>query len=95
MLFRNNVLSLATSSSPSGMTRSKFPGPRLRFSLNICGRLNKLLGDVVISQGGVVPFINPELLPSKARFVHSVYSIVYLSDIRHSKGKKEDASQEV
>ncbi|KAG1753563.1 histone-fold-containing protein [Suillus paluster] len=27
--------------------------------------LNKLLGDVVISQGGVVPFINPELLPSK------------------------------
>ena len=28
-------------------------------------RLNKLLGAVVISQGGVVPFINPELLPSK------------------------------
>ncbi|KAI0282774.1 histone-fold-containing protein [Russula aff. rugulosa BPL654] len=27
--------------------------------------LNKLLGDVVISQGGVVPHINPELLPSK------------------------------
>ncbi|KAF9239877.1 histone-fold-containing protein [Melanogaster broomeanus] len=25
----------------------------------------ELLGDVVISQGGVVPFINPELLPSK------------------------------
>lgn len=24
-------------------------------------RLNKLLGDVVISQGGVVPFINPEV----------------------------------
>ena len=29
-------------------------------------RLHKLLGDVVISQGGVVPFINPELLPSKS-----------------------------
>jgi len=29
--------------------------------------LNKLLGDVVISQGGVVPFINPELLPSKTQ----------------------------
>lgn len=29
-------------------------------------RLNKLLGHVVISQGGVVPFINPELLPSKS-----------------------------
>ncbi|EIM88987.1 histone-fold-containing protein [Stereum hirsutum FP-91666 SS1] len=27
--------------------------------------LNRLLGDVVISQGGVVPFINPELLPNK------------------------------
>jgi len=25
------------------------------------GRLNKLLGDVVISQGGVVPHINPEV----------------------------------
>lgn len=40
-------------------------------------RLNKLLGDVVISQGGVVPFINPELLPSKARYAPccmSVYS---------------------
>jgi len=29
--------------------------------------LNKLLGDVVISQGGVVPHINPELLPSKTK----------------------------
>ncbi|THH06130.1 hypothetical protein EW145_g4299 [Phellinidium pouzarii] len=27
--------------------------------------LNRLLGSVVISQGGVVPFINPELLPNK------------------------------
>ncbi|EIW54932.1 histone-fold-containing protein [Trametes versicolor FP-101664 SS1] len=41
--------------------------------------LNKLLGDVVISQGGVVPFINPELLPSKTS----------------QKGRKSDASQEV
>jgi len=29
--------------------------------------LQKLLGDVVISQGGVVPFILPELLPSKTQ----------------------------
>ena len=29
-------------------------------------RLNKLLGDVVISQGGVVPYISPELLPGKS-----------------------------
>ena len=28
-------------------------------------RLNRLLGDVVISQGGVVPHIDPALLPSK------------------------------
>ncbi|KAF4593113.1 histone H2A [Pleurotus pulmonarius] len=28
--------------------------------------LNKLLGHVIISQGGVVPFINPELLPTKS-----------------------------
>jgi histone H2A len=30
-------------------------------------RLHKLLGDVVISQGGVVPFIQPELLPSATK----------------------------
>ncbi|GJE97480.1 H2A domain-containing protein [Phanerochaete sordida] len=29
--------------------------------------LNKLLGDVVISQGGVVPHIDPALLPSKTQ----------------------------
>ncbi|KAG8959765.1 histone H2A [Tulasnella sp. 419] len=29
--------------------------------------LNKLLGDVIISQGGVVPFIQPQLLPSKPK----------------------------
>lgn len=29
--------------------------------LNYLERLNKLLGDVVISQGGVVPHINPEV----------------------------------
>ncbi|THH05263.1 hypothetical protein EW145_g4918 [Phellinidium pouzarii] len=28
--------------------------------------LNKLLGSVIISQSGVVPFINPELLPNKS-----------------------------
>ncbi|KAG8892268.1 histone H2A, partial [Tulasnella sp. 403] len=27
--------------------------------------LNKLLGHVIISQGGVVPFIQPQLLPSR------------------------------
>ncbi|KIJ36986.1 hypothetical protein M422DRAFT_782015 [Sphaerobolus stellatus SS14] len=40
--------------------------------------LNKLLGHVVISQGGVVPHIQPELLPSKTM----------------KGGKKEGVSQE-
>ena len=31
------------------------------------GRLNKLLGDVVISQGGVVPHINPEVSISQLK----------------------------
>ena len=34
--------------------------------LTLYFRLNKLLGDVVISQGGVVPHIQAELLPSKS-----------------------------
>ena len=38
----------------------------LKRGADLSHRLNKLLGDVVISQGGVVPFINPELLPSKS-----------------------------
>lgn len=29
--------------------------------------LNKLLGHVIISQGGVVPYIPPELLPNKTK----------------------------
>lgn len=39
---------------------SVFFCPDLSVSTSVC-RLNKLLGDVVISQGGVVPFINPEV----------------------------------
>lgn len=34
--------------------------------INPYSRLNKLLGHVIISQGVVVPFINPELLPTKS-----------------------------
>lgn len=30
-------------------------------------RLHKLLGNVVISQGGVVPHIQPQLLPTKSK----------------------------
>lgn len=32
-------------------------------------RLSKLLGDVIISQGGVVPHIDPALLPTKSGYV--------------------------
>jgi hypothetical protein len=35
-------------------------------------RLSKLLGDVVISQGGVVPHIDPALLPTKSGYVYSL-----------------------
>jgi hypothetical protein len=35
--------------------------------VDVVRRLNKLLGDVVISQGGVVPFIQPELLPNATK----------------------------
>lgn len=57
-------------------------------------RLNKLLGDVVISQGGVVPFINPELLPTRSKCVSSVQSMT-ATDCSFRTGKKEGASQEV
>lgn len=68
VITRSNVLSLATFNSPSAMMKSKLCfvmlTPHLYLSLVL--RLNKLLGHVVISQGGVVPFINPELLPNKS-----------------------------
>lgn len=55
--------------------------------------LNKLLGDVVISQGGVVPFINPEV----RSFLHSndrcLITFAQLLPNKSTKGKKE--SQEV
>ena len=37
------------------------------FELIAFFRLNKLLGSVIISQGGVVPHIATELLPSKPK----------------------------
>jgi hypothetical protein len=60
-------------------------------------RLNKLLGDVVISQGGVVPFIQPELLPNATKSVHSRYSFLLGTDspFPRRKGKKDDPSQDV
>jgi hypothetical protein len=63
-------LSLVIYSSPSETTRSAFKHFSTSLSLadsNLAFfRLQKLLGNVVISQGGVVPHIAPELLPTKS-----------------------------
>lgn len=57
-------------------------------------RLNKLLGDVVISQGGVVPFINPEVSHCIVGKSGSVLThCLQLLPSKTQKGKKE--SQEV
>jgi histone H2A len=56
-------------------------------------RLNKLLGDVVISQGGVVPFINPEVSHHIECIGRSLTDFLQLLPSKTQKGKKE--SQEV
>ena len=57
-------------------------------------RLNKLLGDVVISQGGVVPFINPEVSHHIVNELdHLLTDSLQLLPSKTQKGKKE--SQEV
>ena len=58
---RSSVSCLVTYSLLSGMMKSEFNESVLISVLNDPERLNKLLGDVVISQGGVVPHINPEV----------------------------------
>ena len=64
---RSSVSFLVTFNSPFETMKSKFGFPLSMIDLTrIILRLNKLLGHVVISQGGVVPNINPELLPSKS-----------------------------
>jgi hypothetical protein len=56
--------------------------------------LNKLLGDVVISQGGVVPFINPEVSHHAVNGLgHLLTDSLQLLPSKTQKGKKE--SQEV
>jgi hypothetical protein len=66
---RSNVLFPVTFSLPSVTMRSMCALTRniTVFYLTLSPRLHKLLGDVVISQGGVVPFIQPELLPSATK----------------------------
>ena len=52
-------------------------------------RLNKLLGDVVISQGGVVPHIESQLLPSKSAYV-VCFLLPHTRSSSYSKGGKGD-----
>lgn len=68
VITRSNVLSPVICSSPSVTTKSTSLYVSLLWlrTHNTIFRLNKLLGSVVISQGGVVPHINPELLPNKS-----------------------------
>ena len=76
---RSSVLYLVIYSLPSGTMRSEF---RVFFTLQVLkglGRLNKLLGDVVISQGGVVPHINPEVRSSQLKRRWALLTCCYLA----------------
>jgi len=68
------ILELAGNAARDNKKRRIIPR-HLQLAIRNDEELNKLLRHVLISQGGVVPFIQPELLPSKATAV---------------KGKKED-----
>ena len=53
--------------------------------------LNKLLGHVVISQGGVVPFIQPEVCPGVFRLnVHACLTLIVRSAATVKDGKGEE-----
>ena len=67
VITRSNVLCPVISNLPSETMKSpSCPSSHFRSAADAVIRLNKLLGDVVISQGGVVPYISPELLPGKS-----------------------------
>jgi histone H2A len=59
--------------------------------------LNKLLGHVVISQGGVVPFIQPEVCALRCGVTQGliIFFCVQLLPSKSAKGKKDGTSQEV
>ena len=92
---RSSVSCPGTCNLPSGTTRSEL----LHFvlgglQLTFYSRLNKLLGDVVISQGGVVPFINPEVRCYGFDITDSMLmECLQLLPSKTQKGKKD--SQEV
>lgn len=66
VITRSSVLCPAISSLRSETMKSVYCLADIRCVADAVTRLNKLLGDVVISQGGVVPYISPELLPGKS-----------------------------
>ncbi|KAG6845505.1 hypothetical protein H0H87_008402 [Tephrocybe sp. NHM501043] len=42
----------------------------LQLAIRNDDELNKMLGNVIICQGGVVPYISPELLPKNSKAKH-------------------------
>ena len=87
---RSNVLSLVTCNSQSETMKSMFEGLGLSIlRLIVPHRLNKLLGRVVISQGGVVPHISPEVSHSATRIECILIVSAQLLPSKTQKGKKE------
>ena len=73
---RSTALYPDISNSPSAMMKSTLQQLHLvTVGSQFVFRLSKLLGDVVISQGGVVPHIDPALLPTKSGCVINVLSV--------------------